>query len=158
MGRKVAVFSEGRVPYDVLAYVPPHRAPAFVERCGLASKGGFVPVDPHYLITVRERVYAIGDVTEIPLARGGHFPKEGVFAHLESLVVAANVAREVEGKPRSRRFSGAGFCIIEMGNLPPVTAVGNCYAAKHGFRLLPRLRAFTAIKTLVERNWLRERE
>lgn len=166
-GRRVAVFTEGRVAYDILVFIPPIRVPDFVKQAGLSSgKDGFLRVDPHYLSlsTVdnprggEDRVFAIGDVTDIPMPRGGSIPKSGAVAHLQSLVVAGNIAALVRGKTPRRRFSGLAMCVVEMGDLPPLTIVGNFLSQSGGFRVLPRLRAFTAVKQLVERNWLRERQ
>ncbi|MGE5571856.1 MAG: NAD(P)/FAD-dependent oxidoreductase [Bacteroidota bacterium] len=166
-GRRVAVFTEGRVAYDILVFIPPIRVPDFVKRAGLASGSeGFIAVDPNYLsapvadtsVGGDDRVFAIGDVTDIPMPRGGSVPKAGVVAHLQSLVVAGNVAALVRGKTPARRFSGLAMCVVELGDLPPVTVVGNFLSQSGGFRVLPRLRALIAIKQLAERNWLRERQ
>ncbi|NLG78971.1 MAG: NAD(P)/FAD-dependent oxidoreductase [Firmicutes bacterium] len=165
--RRVAVFTEGRVAYDILVFIPPIRVPDFVKQAGLSSgKDEFVRVDPHYLSlsTVdnprggEDRVFAIGDVTNIPMPRGGSIPKSGAVAHLQSLVVAGNIAALVRGKAPRRRFSGLAMCVVEMGDLPPVTIVGNFFSQSRDFRVLPRLRAFITVKQLVERNWLRERQ
>ena len=168
--RRVAVFTEGRVAYDILVSIPPIRVADFVKRAGLASgNDGFVAVDPHYLSATvagappggETRVFAIGDVTDIPMPRvprGGSIPKSGAVAHLQSLVVAGNIAALVSGKTPRRRFSGLAMCVVEMGDFPPVTIVGNFLSQSGGFRVLPRLWAFTTVKQLVERNWLRERQ
>ena len=165
--RRVAAFAEGRVAYDILVFIPPIRVPDFVKQAGLSSgKDGFVKVDPHYLSlssvhnpkSGEDRIFAIGDVTDIPMPRGGSIPKSGAVAHLQSLVVAGNIAALVRGKAPRRRFSGLAMCVIEMGDLPPLTTVGNFLSQAGGFRVLPRLRAFITVKQLVERNWLRERQ
>ncbi|MGE5571406.1 MAG: NAD(P)/FAD-dependent oxidoreductase [Bacteroidota bacterium] len=167
--RRVAVFAEGRMAYDILAFIPPIRVPDFVRRAGLSSgSDAFVRVDPHYLSLStstagnlrdgEDRIFAIGDVTYIPMPRGGSVPKSGAVAHLQSLVVAGNIAALVRGKSPGRRFSGIAMCVIEMGDLPSITAVGNFLGRSSGFRVLPRLRAFIAVKQAVERNWLRERQ
>ena len=76
--------------FDLLAYVPPHRAPAVVREAGLTGESGWIPVDRGTLETKFPGVYAIGDVTGIPLAIGKPLPKAGVFAHGEAEVVAHN--------------------------------------------------------------------
>jgi sulfide:quinone oxidoreductase len=67
------------------------------------------------LRTSFERVYAIGDVTQIKLANGLPLPKAGLFAELEGLTVAASIAAEVRGGPPPPLFDGRGHCFIETG-------------------------------------------
>jgi len=91
--RKRLTFANStEVDFDLLAYVPPHRAPAVIRESGLASEGGWMAVDRHTLQTRWPNVYAIGDVVSIPLALGKPLPKAGVFAHKEAAVVAENRA------------------------------------------------------------------
>ncbi len=61
--------------YDLLAYVPPHRAPRVVSEAGLTGESGWVPVDRHTLETRFPGVYALGDVTGIMLPMGKPLPK-----------------------------------------------------------------------------------
>lgn len=75
-------FSNGvEASYDLLAYVPPHRAPRVVRESGLTGESGWVAVDSHTMETKHERVFALGDVVSIPLKLGKPLPKAGVFAH-----------------------------------------------------------------------------
>src|SRR5437867_4363793 len=53
--------------FDLLAYVPPHRAPRVVRESSLASEQGWIAVDRNTLQTSVPGVWAIGDVTTIPL-------------------------------------------------------------------------------------------
>ena len=53
------------VPYDLFIGIPVHRAPAAVERSGLAVDG-WVPVDQTNLATRFPGVYALGDVATGP--------------------------------------------------------------------------------------------
>ncbi len=68
--RTLAFANGSTAAYDVLIYVPPHRAPAVVRRSGLAPEGGWVAVDRGTFETGSPGVYAIGDVTTVPLAMG----------------------------------------------------------------------------------------
>jgi sulfide:quinone oxidoreductase len=61
-------------------------------------------------------VYAIGDVTLIPLAMGKPLPRAGVFAHAQAQVVASNIVRTVNGRSPSERFDGRGACFVETGD------------------------------------------
>jgi sulfide:quinone oxidoreductase len=114
--------------YDLLAYVPPHRAPAVVRASALAGETGWIPVDPQTLQTRFPGVYAIGDVAGIMLKMGKPLPKAGVFAHGEAEIVAHNVAAEILGRAERRSFDGQGECFIEVGDGRAGFGSGNFYA------------------------------
>lgn len=114
--------------YDLLFYVPPHRAPAVVREAGLTNEAGWIPVDRHTLQTQFEGVYAIGDITSIPLKMGRPLPKAGVFAHGQAEVVANNIAHAWTGRGAARKFAGEGMCFIETGNARAGIGKGNFYA------------------------------
>ncbi len=114
--------------FDLLIYVPPHRAPAVVRDAGLTNESGWIPVDRHSLQTPFDSVLAIGDITTIPLKMGRPLPKAGVFAHGEAEVVAHNIAHAWTGKGAPRRFAGEGLCFIETGNGRAGIGKGNFYA------------------------------
>jgi sulfide:quinone oxidoreductase len=126
--RELVLSSGGRVPFDVLLGVPPHRAPAIVRESGLGAETGFVPVDRSTLQTHVEEVFAVGDVTAIPIASSKFLPKAGVFAHGEAEVVAERIADELAGKTPRASFDGKGACFVEMGNGVAAYATGNFYA------------------------------
>ncbi|MBA3903207.1 MAG: pyridine nucleotide-disulfide oxidoreductase [Rhodocyclaceae bacterium] len=122
-------FADGSTAeFDLLLYVPPHRAPAVVRDAGLTNEAGWVPVDRHTLQTRFDGVYALGDVTVIPLKMGRPLPKAGVFAHGQAEVVAANIAHAWTGKGEQRRFDGYGMCFIEAGGGRAGIGKGNFYA------------------------------
>lgn len=148
-------FESGDVAkYDLLAYVPPHAAPAFVVEAGLAPAGGWVKVDPVTLATSFERVWAVGDVTGIPLANGKALPKAGVFAEGQADVVARNIAALVRGAAPAAQFSGAGACFVEMGGGRAGFATGNFYATPDPVVRLKRPgRRWHWGKVLIERTW-----
>jgi len=114
--------------YDLLAFVPPHRAPAVVRAAGLVGESGWIPVDRRTLETKFAGVYAIGDVTGIPLVTGKPLPKAGVFAHGEAEVVANNIVRTITGQGAPRSFAGYGSCFIETGGARAGFGSGNFYA------------------------------
>ena len=153
--RRIAFANGARAEFDLLAYVPPHRAPRVVRDANLAGESGWIDVDRHTLATKFERVYAIGDVVGIPLELGKPLPKSGVFAHGEAEVVAANIARAITGKGKQRRFDGHGQCFIETGDGKAGFGKGNFYAEP-----LPQVklhnvgRHWRAGKVLFEKYWL----
>ena len=138
-----------RIPFDLLLGVPPHRAPAVVAASGLVGPSGWIGVDRFTLETRFSGVYAIGDVTAIPLANGMPLPKAGVFAHGEGDVVAARIADVLAGREPTATFAGRGMCFLETGHGsatmvagdffadPPAVALGDDtaanLAAKHAF-------------------------
>jgi sulfide:quinone oxidoreductase len=114
--------------YDLLLGIPPHRAPEVARTSGLAAETGFLPVDPATLATSAEDVYAVGDITAIPIAGGKFLPKAGVFAEAEADVVAANIAADLAGPARRRHLRGSGACFVELGDRRAAFATGNFYA------------------------------
>jgi len=124
-----AVFADGGdQPFDLLIAVPPHRAPDVVSRSGLAAKHGWIAVDPGTLATASAGIYAVGDVTLIPLANGLPFPKAGVMAELQGLRVARAIAADVSGQEPPPLFDGSGFCSIELGSQSAARVDGRWYA------------------------------
>jgi len=110
-------FSNGvEESYDLLCYVPPHRAPAAVRESPLIGASGWVEVDRHTMATRFERVYALGDVVSIPLKLGKPLPKAGTFAEKEAHVVARNVIRDITGKGEASVYDGRGECYVETGD------------------------------------------
>ncbi len=115
--RKI-IFEDGETSYDLLVGVPPHVAPKVVRDAGLTNETGWIPVDIESLATAHAGVYAIGDVTSVlqPNPTGLSLPKAGVFADEQSRVVAANIAAEIAGEDKSKRYDGKGLCYIEVGD------------------------------------------
>lgn len=152
---RVIRFETGAVAaYDLLAYVPPHVAPAFLVHAGLAPAGGWVKVDPATLATPFENVWAVGDATGIPLANGKPLPKAGVFAEAQAHVVARNVAALVRGATPTTTFRGEGSCFVEMGDGRAGFATGNFYARPEPLvHLKTPGRRWHWAKVLFERTW-----
>jgi sulfide:quinone oxidoreductase len=135
VGRKVervepgrVVFAEGTLDFELLLAVPPHRVPAVVHPSGLAGEGGWITVDRGTLETSFSHVFALGDVTLIPLANGLPLPKAGVIAELEGLRVAAAIAAEVQGGSQPPPFDGTGICFLEMGKSQAALVDGAFFA------------------------------
>ena len=105
---EVQLASGGSIPYDLFVGIPVHRAPEVVERAGLAVNG-WVPVEKTNLATPFPDVYAVGDVTALPIA------KAGVFAEAAARVVADDIAARLHGDQLERPYEGAGTCYLEFG-------------------------------------------
>ena len=61
-------------------------------------------------------VYAMSDVTGIPLALGKPLPKAGTLAHSQAEVVVQNIAHKMVGKGKTASFDDGGECFIEIGD------------------------------------------
>lgn len=141
-GRHLIQFEDGtEVSYDLLIAVPPHHAPKAVRESGLTNASGWIPVDARTLEVLAfaedHRVYAIGDVTVVPLP--GRFkpdaplvlPKAGTFADGQGRVVAAHIAARIHGEEPTAAFDGKGFCYIEMGDRHALRGEGSFFARPH---------------------------
>ena len=160
-GRQMHFEGKPPVGYDLLVAIPPHRAPALVRNAGLTNEAGWIPVDPRTLATRHERVYALGDVTAIPIPGRWKadvplmLPKAGVFAHAQALVVAHRIATEMAGLEVTETFRGHGFCMLEAGQHAAGVAYGDFYAEPS-----PRVevrhvgRSWHLGKVLFEQWWL----
>ena len=105
---EVLLENGGSIPYDLFVGIPVHRAPDVVERAGLAVNG-WVPVEKTNLATRFSDVYAVGDVTALPMA------KAGVFAEAAARVVADDIAARLHGHELEQHYEGAGTCYLEFG-------------------------------------------
>ncbi len=141
--------------FDLLAYVPPHRAPRVVRESALPSGTGWVSVDRHTLETRFPQVFAIGDVVSIPLKLGKPLPKAGVFAHGEAEVVAKNIASRILGRDPSERFDGHGACFVEAGDGQAGYGGGDFYAEPMPMvKFHVPARRWHFAKVLLEKSWL----
>ena len=155
-GRQITFKNGARASYDLLLYVPPHRAPRVVQAAGMCGASGWVEVDRATLETAFPGVYAIGDVTSIPLKLGRPLPKAGVFAHYEAEVVAENIAAVFSGKDGSARFTGRGECFLELGDGLAAVGYGNFYGEPlPDVKMRRPSRLWHLGKVLFEKDWLR---
>ena len=122
----------------------------------MTGETGWVPVDRHTMETRFPGVYAIGDVTSIPLTMGLPLPKAGVFAHRQGDAVAQNIAARVKGRVQAAIFNGHGECFIEVGGGKAGFGRGNFYAEpRPTFKLHKPGRHWHAGKVLLEKEWWR---
>ena len=142
--------------FDFLVYIPPHAAPAVIKEAGLTGESGWVPVDRHSMETKFRDVFAIGDVTGIPLAVGMPLPKAGVFAHREAEAVAQTIAARITGKGDPGSFDGHGECFVEVGGGKAGFGRGNFYGEpRPTVKLDNPTRYWHAAKILFEKDWFR---
>lgn len=155
-GQRRLEFSNGvTAEYDLLAFVAPHRAPRCVRDAGLTGESGWVPVDRSTLKTRFERVWAIGDVTGIPLSLGKPLPKAGTFASGEAKVVARAIAREITGSGVAEAYRADGECWVETGDGLAAYGSGDFFAEPTPrVRLEPPSAEGHRAKEAWEREWL----
>ena len=143
--------------FDFLVYIPPHIAPPVVSEAGLTGESDWVPVDRHTLETKFADVYAIGDVTGIPLAVGLPLPKAGVFAHHQAVAVAQSIAADITGTGQRGTFSGGGECFIEIGGGKAGIGRGNFYHEPNpAIKMHKPGWHWHVAKVLFEKRWLRK--
>ena len=155
--RRIMFGNGATADFDLLAHVPPHRAPPVVRDAGLTDESGWIPVDRGTLETRYDGVYAIGDVTGISLKMGKPLPMAGVFAERQAKVVARNIASSVAGREGSASFDGHGECFIETGGGKAGFGGGDFYAEptpEITFRKVGR--RWHLGKVLFEKNWFRK--
>jgi sulfide:quinone oxidoreductase len=148
------VFADTRRPFDLLLGVPPHRVPEVVAQSRLTGGGPWVKVDPRTLETGHPGVYAIGDVTALPLANGQMLPKAGAFAEAQGEVVAARIASTFGGSEPTATFAGDGACFLETGGGTAAMVTGGFLADPPAVRLTDPSPEHLAAKRAFERERL----
>lgn len=127
---KTLTFSNGKTAdYDLLTFTPKHQCPKVIKETALVGQSGWVEVNKHTMETQFPNVYAIGDITFIPLEMGKPLPKAGVFAHYQAETVAHNIAQKITGKSADKTFNGDGQCFLELGKGKAGYAGGNFYGS-----------------------------
>jgi sulfide:quinone oxidoreductase len=113
--RQVISSLEGEeLPYDLLVMVPPHQGARVIEDSGLGDPQGWIPTNRETLAAKGvERVYALGDATDLPVS------KSGSAAHFEAKVIANRIEAEVLGEapdPKHGLYTGEVMCFLETGH------------------------------------------
>jgi len=153
--KQVRFANGATVDFDLLAYVPPHRAPSCAREAGLCGANGWIEVDRATLATRFPGVYAIGDAVGISLANGKPLPKAAVFAQAQAETVARNIADQIEGRPAANRFDGHGACFLEIGDGRAGFGSGNFYAEPApAITMKPPGRLMHWAKAAYEKYWL----
>lgn len=132
---RVLKFESGEMSYDLLVATPPHAAPGVVKDAGLTNDSGWIPVEPQMCsVEGHERLFAIGDVTVLPLP--GRFnpdvplvlPKAGVIAEKQGVIVARNIALDMAGRGSRAEYDGTAFCYVETGGNHAARGDGQFFA------------------------------
>jgi sulfide:quinone oxidoreductase len=157
------LFFNGKEPfeYDLLVVIPPHQAPKAIRETELANANGWIDVNPSSLQTKYENVFAIGDITSIPLPgrwipdKPMMLPKAGVFAHIQADVVAKNIVKTIRGKNADEKFCADGYCMLEAGEDLAGFAYGDFFGVPHPQVNLKKIgKKWHIGKVLFEKWWL----
>ncbi len=112
--KEAIIENSNPIGYDLFIGIPIHKPPQVVRESAL-SKNGWVSVNKDNLETTFENVYAVGDVTSIPV---GDFavPKAGALAENAANAVADDIINKIKKRKRSHTFEAAGSCYLEFGS------------------------------------------
>jgi sulfide:quinone oxidoreductase len=113
--RQVISSLEGEeLPYDLLVMVPPHQGARVIKDSSLGDLQGWIPTNRETLaVKGVERVYALGDATDLPVS------KSGSAAHFEAKVIANRIEADVLGEtpdPKHGLYTGEVMCFLETGH------------------------------------------
>ncbi len=112
--RKVIYENGAEMNFELLAAVPPHRAPQAAREANLTDDSGFIPAELGSFKTAVPNVFAIGDAAALRLPNGNPHPKAGVFAEAQALALASQLTAEITGQPPFP-YSGKGVCFVDVG-------------------------------------------
>jgi sulfide:quinone oxidoreductase len=107
------VLAGGTLGYDLFIGVPVHVPPPVVRASGLADQG-FVAVSAASLETKVPNVYAVGDVTRIPVGEAA-VPKAGAFAEDAARTVVSDILVKEGRAAETVKFRAQGTCYFELG-------------------------------------------
>ena len=108
------------VKFDMLILVPPHRGADVIVKSGIGDADGWIRTDKYSMrISGYVDAYAIGDATDIPIA------KTGVAAHLEARVAVKNIVNTIRGERNLYTYSGRTNCPFEVGSGKATFVVGS---------------------------------
>ncbi|TAL69326.1 MAG: NAD(P)/FAD-dependent oxidoreductase [Bacteroidetes bacterium] len=159
--REIFFENKNSEKYDLLVIIPPHRSPQVVRDSGITNEAGWIPANPQTLETKYENVFAIGDITSVPVPGRWKpnvpmmLPKAGVFAHGQAEIVADRIIDKVNNIGNKHIFKGDGYCVIEAGNKKAAFAFGNFYGEPHPNVIMKKIGIKWHIgKVMFEKWWL----
>lgn len=161
INKKLIFDNNNAYNYDLLITIPNHKVPKVAVESGLTNEAGWIPVDRNTLETKFENVFAIGDITTIPLPgrwnpdKPMNLPKAGVFAHSQAIVVSDIISARLLNNKHPKGFCADGFCMLEAGEELAGFAYGNFYGEPNPDVKLKQLGKIWHIsKVLFEKWWL----
>ena len=99
-----------KIGYDILVAIPPNFGDKAVMGTGLGDPMGYMKVDKQTLKAQNvDRVYVVGDATNVPTS------KAGSVAHYMSYTIVENLLREIDGHDPLPSFDGHATCFLASG-------------------------------------------
>jgi sulfide:quinone oxidoreductase len=99
-----------KVGYDLLVSIPPNFGDKAITDSEIGDPMGYMQVDQHTLKAQNaDRVYVLGDATNVPTS------KAGSVAHYMSYTVVENLVREIDGHEALPTFDGHATCFLASG-------------------------------------------
>jgi len=112
--KKIALIENNdSVKYDLFLGIPIHVPPKVVRESAVGNNG-WIRVNKDNLETKYTNVYAVGDVTNIPVEDHA-VPKAGAFAESAAQIVVSDILAKINNEKNNSRFDGTGICYIEVG-------------------------------------------
>ncbi len=137
--------------FDLMAFTPKHVSPQIIQKAGLTGSTDWVDVNEKTLETKFPKVYAIGDITNIPLNEHETLPKAGVFAQYQAATVAHNIVRDIHGLQPDQEFKPEGKYILEQGDGKASSVGGNFYSSEIEINSTSAIQHW--VKILHEKSW-----
>ena len=98
------------IGYDLLVAIPPNMGDRALIDSGISDPVGFVSTNNETLqADGYERIYVIGDTTNVPAS------KAGSVAHYMAYTLVDNLMREIDGYPPKSKFDGHATCFLASG-------------------------------------------
>lgn len=99
-----------KVEYDLLVAIPPNFGDKAITDSDMGDPMGYMQVDQYTLKAQNvDRVYVLGDATNVPTS------KAGSVAHYMSYTVVENLVREIDGREALPSFDGHATCFLASG-------------------------------------------
>ncbi|MDK2893195.1 FAD/NAD(P)-binding oxidoreductase [Methanohalophilus sp.] len=133
---KVIESTEGeKEKYDLLVTVPPHKVQQVILDAGINDESGWIPFDKSTLqyrggAGNYDNVYVLGDTGPMDVL------KTGIGAHYQAMVVAHNLANDINGNGIKVSYNGETGCPIITDMAAP-SMDGKAYIATWSYNLPP---------------------
>lgn len=108
-------------------------AAPLAARLGVArGRGGRIDVEPDLTVPDHPKIYAVGDLANVPQPDGGPFPQLGSVALQSGRWAAKNILADIEGKPRTGFHYHDKGIMAMIGKNAAVAEVGAHRHELHG--------------------------
>jgi NADH dehydrogenase len=130
---KVLLSDGSEIPTRVVVWAGGIQAPELVAKLGVPQgRGGRVTAQPELTVDGSPRVYAIGDMANIPDHDGNDLPQLGSVALQAGRWAAQNIVADIEGKPgKPFHYKDKGIMAM-IGNGAAVAEMGGHHHELHG--------------------------